>query len=181
MAQLSDEALQEITNYVEVQGLAWAKEFIAGRKAWMEKQGIKASGDLILSLEEQVISTIEGAARTRLEIAFSTHGRYLDMKRLNVPRGGSEFIDNLAAWIEDKGFRGKWTSKFMRKRGLVNEPPNILQMMAWGIAKNRSKKYRRRQWYNKPKSASITDLYNRVAANMPDLVAKQIKEAFQTN
>jgi len=71
------------------------------------------------------------------------------------------------------------TSRFLRQRNLRTAPPSILNQLAWSIAVSRAKRYRRRQWYNKPKSAAITELYNRVAANLPDLVARGIGAAFK--
>ena len=87
-------------------------------------------------------------------------------------------IAALEDWIVRKGLEQKFLRSFMAKRRLKKVPPNVLNQIAWGIAVRRSNRYRRRQWWNKPKSAAITDLYNRVAAGLPDIVAEEIKKGF---
>lgn len=179
MAQLSEKAMAELRDYLEVQGISWAKEFIAGRKAWLESKGIRATGELIRSLQAEVTSTLEAAAQQRIEISFSTPGRYIEIPTLKPPAGGSEYISALETWIEKKGLRETMTQRLIQRRNLRTAPPSILNQLAWSIAISRAKKHRRRQWYNKPKSAAITELYNRVAANLPDLVAREIGAAFK--
>lgn len=179
MAQLSDDTMRELTQYLEVQGIEWARQFIAGRASWLAKKNIRATGELISSLQSEVISTLEGAARTRLEIAFNEYGRYVEMKGIRPPAGGSDYIAAIEAWIDQKGLRQKMLESYLRKRKVRRLPENILNQLAWSVAISRHQRYKRRQWYNKPKSASITDLFNRVAANLPDLVAREIKNAFQ--
>lgn len=180
MAQFSDKALEALTDYVEVQGIQWAKEFIAGRKAWLQSQGIRATGELIKSLESEILDTLEGAAQKRLEIAFNTSGRYVEIPSLKPPRGGTEYIASLEQWIEEKGLREKMTANYLSKRNVRQVPPNILNQLAWSVALSRVERHKRRQWYNKPKSASITELFNRIAANLPELVANEIKAAFSS-
>ena len=102
------------------------------------------------------------------------------MKRLNVAEGGQEFIDSLAAWIIQKGFVQKWQPAFLEKRKLKTAPQNIANQMAWGIVKKRSVAYRRRPWYAKSKSAAVSDLFNRVASEIPDIILQELKAAFQT-
>lgn len=179
---LSNDAIKELQNYLEIQGLAWAREFIDGRKKWMAAKGIRVSSELINSLQEEVSSTLDTAARTRIEIAFKEYGRFLDMKNLKAPAGGAEYIGALEQWIEQKGLRTRFTNRLMQQRGLRTAPANILNQLAWSVAISRhTRAKRRRQWYNKPKSAAITELYNRVAANLPELVAQEIKNAFNKN
>jgi len=100
------------------------------------------------------------------------------MKGLNVPRGGSEFIDALAAWIVKKGLEAKMTRDFVAKRRLKNAPANVLTQLAWSVAITRRSKIRRRSWYAKSKSAAVTDLFNRVSAGLPDIVMDEIKKQF---
>ncbi len=180
MAQLTDEALKEITNYLEIQGLKWAQEYIAGRKAWLQAKGIRATGELIASLQTEVLSTLEGAARTRVELAFNEYGRYVEMRRLHAPAGGSDYILSLEKWIEQKGLLGKMTANYIAKRNVRQVPPSILNQLAWSVAISRHERVkRRRQWYSKSKSASITELFNQVAANLPELVVRELKAAFK--
>lgn len=177
---LSNEAIQTITEYLEVQGLAWAKEFIAYRKQWLQSKGITVTNELINSLQEEVTSNLEGAAKTRIEIAFKEYGRYIEIRNLKAPAGGQEYIQALEDWIEAKGLRQRFTNRLVQRKRLKAVPDNVLNQLAWAIAISRNTRIkRRRQWYNKPKSASITELYNRVAANLPDLVMQEIKHAFR--
>lgn len=177
---LSDDTVKEIQEYLEVQGFKWAREFIAGRKAWLQSKGIAATGDLIDSLGLEVTSTLENALITRIEIEFATYGRYLDMK-MKPAKGGSDYIQGIVQWMEDKGFETKFINDFLakRKRRTITRD-KVLNQIAWGIAIKRSIKYKRRVWWNKPKSAAISDLYNRVAAGLPDKVLQEIKKAFKT-
>ncbi len=180
MAILADEAIKEINDYIHVQGLQWAKEFIEFRKKDLKKRGIEATGDLIDSLQEDVTKRLQQAALVRIEIAFNLHGRFIEMKGLKPPKGGDSYIKALEEWLEEKGFVQKFTNKLVAKRKLKEVPPNILNQLAWSVAVSRSKRDQRpRQWYNKPKQASISDLYNRVAAGLSERVAKEIVNAFK--
>jgi phage replication-related protein YjqB (UPF0714/DUF867 family) len=181
MAALSDDALKELTDYIEVQGLAWAKEFIAYRKSWMESKGIKATGELINSLELEITSILDQAAKTKIAIAFNDYGRFIEIKNLYVPGGGTDYIESLEKWIEKKGYRQKMTANYLATRKVRTVPANILNQLAWAIAISRKNRVaRRRQWYNKPKSAAITELYNKVAAGLPERVAQELKNAFKS-
>lgn len=175
---LPAQTVREIREYIEVQGIAWAKEYIANRRAYLSSRGIRASGDLINEMAFEVQSRLDDALQTRILMAFPEHGRFIDMKRLKTPAGGDDMIANLEDWIQQKGLVGKFTEGFLRKRRLKTVPLNIVNQMAWGIAKKRTKLYRRRAWYAKSKTASITDLYNNIAAGLPDKVMQEIKASF---
>jgi hypothetical protein len=182
MAQ-QEEILANLSEYVLDQGVAWTKEFIAYRRAWLQSKGIPVTGQLISDLKSEVLTRLaglEGAAIARIQIAFPSYGRYIEMPRLKPPAGGTDYIAALEAWIEQKGLRQKMTANYLKRRNLRTAPPNILNQLAWSVAVSRSQNYRRRvQWWNKAKSASITELYNRVAANLPELVAREFTEAFK--
>lgn len=181
MELLSNSAINEINDYVYVQGLAWAKEFIEYRKKWMEKQGIKATGALIASLEQEVTKQLQDQAKVKIEVAFRFYGRIIDMKTYKPASGGAEYIKALENWIEEKGFRERFTRTYMAKRKLTTPPPTIMNQLAWSIAISKANRFkRRRQWYNKPKQASISDLYNRVAAGLPEVVTDEIIKAFKS-
>lgn len=177
---ISDKAIKELSDYIQRQGLDWARQFIAGRKSWMDRKGIKATGELINSLETEVTKTISDAALVKIQIAFEPHGRFIEMKNLQAPAGGADYIASLEEWIDRKGLRGRMTSRYMSTRKARTVPSDILTRLAWSVAVSRHQRVkRRRQWYNKPKQASISDLYNRIAAGLPELVAQEIKNAFQ--
>lgn len=178
---LSKGTVEEIRHYVEVQGIAWAREYIAGRQAYLRSKGMVASGDLLNELAFEIESQLDQALQTRISLAFPEHGRFRDMKRIQAPAGGGDYIENLEAWIQKKGLESKFTPGFMTKKRLKTVPVNIRNQMAWGIAFKRKIAFRRRGgWYAKSKSASVTDLYNHIAAGLPDKVLQEIKAAFNT-
>jgi hypothetical protein len=179
--QLSDEASKELTLFIESEGRAWAERWIADRKAFLNKRKVSASGSLVDSLQYELQSTLGNEIKTTLSIAFDEHGRYIDMKRLNVPDGGSDLILALQAWIVRKNLQSKFESGFLKKRKLKTLPQDALNRMAWGIAINRSKIPRRKAWYAKAKAAGIDDLYNRIAAGLPQIVADEITKNFPKN
>lgn len=131
------------------------------------------------SLRAEVLTTLEQAATVRLELEFKDYGRYVEMRNLKPPAGGDDYLKGLEQWIEKKGLRQRFTDRYLKQRNVRSVPPSILNQLAWSIAIKRQQRYRRRQWYNKPKSAAITELYNRVAANLPDLVMQELKAAFK--
>jgi hypothetical protein len=178
MAEFPEETVNDIKDYIYRQGLNWAKDFIAARKSWLTKQKITASRDLINSIQSEVQNRLEEALMTRIQIEFETYGRYLDIKTLKPARGGGDYVEGLEDWIKKKGFERKFIDGFIKKRRLKRLPPNILNQIAWGIVINRTKKYKRRQWWQRPATAAVTDLYNRVAAGLPELVAKEITKQF---
>lgn len=180
MAQLSEQAIKALTDFIEAEGRKWARLYIVNRQKSLRKRGITTSGQLQQSLGSEVSSQLQGVVTTSIELEFEDYGRLIDMTRLKPPSGGGDYISFLEDWIVRKGLQQKFISGFMRKRKLKAEPQNVLNQIAWGIAVKRTQKYRRRSpWFAKSKTAAVTDLYNRVAAGLPDIVADEIKNAFQ--
>lgn len=176
---LSDAVQKELADYLYTQGREWAEQFIAGRRNYLRSRGIKATDELVQSLEYEVSNVLEEAVMTRIEISFEEYGRYIDLKALKTADGGGDYIEGLKGWIRAKGLESPMVDKYMQKRGLQKPPQNVLNYIAWGIVIKRKMSYKRKQWWNKAKSAAITDLYNNVAAGLPDLVADEIKKAFK--
>ena len=176
---LSRTAIEQLATHIDDVSREWVKEYIRVRQLTMRRRKIEASGRLVDSMQFQITKSINNAVSNTIELAFEDYGRFVEMKRLNVPAGGQELIDNLAAWIEKKGFAQKFTTAFIAKRNLKTAPQNVLNQIAWGITAKRNKGYRRRVWYAKSKSAAVTDLFNRVAAGIPDIVLNELKAAFQ--
>lgn len=175
---LSNNAIVELTEHVESVSRVWVQEYIRVRQATLKKRGIEASGRLVNSLQYGLTKNLNTAVTNTIQLAFEDYGRFVEMKRMNLPNGGQEMIDNLAEWIVRKGFADSFARKFVEKRKLKTVPQNIVNQMAWGIAVKRSKAYRRKVWYAKSKSAAITDLFNQVAAGIPDIVLDELKAAF---
>ncbi len=174
---MTDEQVLELKHTIEGIMEEWAAEFISGRAAFLRKRKIQASGELINSLESEVN---RAAAKEVAEvlISFTEHGRYLDMK-MNPPGGGEDYVGLIVNWIKEKGFEQKFISRYMEQRRLKKVPEKVLVYIAWGIVRKRtSGKFRRKAWWNKAKTGAIADLYNQVAANIPDKISEQIQNQF---
>ena len=180
MAQFSDEALKQLAVFIESESRSWAAQFIAGRQAFLRSRKITATGELIGSFASEIVTALEGQFKTELLIEFEEHGRFVDMKRLKPPQGGGDYIAALMDWIVKKGLERRFVQDFTLKRRLKKPPSDMLRQIAWSIAVKRTQLYLRRAWYAKSKSAAITDLYNRVASGLPDIIAEEIKNAFKT-
>lgn len=177
---LSGSATEQLAAHIDEVSREWVQEYIRVRQATLRKRKIVATGRLIDSMQFQLTKSINSAISNTIELAFEDYGRFAEMKKLNVPAGGTDFIEALAEWIERKGMAQKFISGFMAKRKLKTPPQNVLNQIAWGIAVKRSKGYRRRVWYAKSKSAAVTDLFNRVSAGIPDIVLTELKAGFTT-
>lgn len=101
-------------------------------------------------------------------IDFAEHLRFYDMRNVQrrnqlTPRG----IERIKEWIQEKGissFLKGYKYPLTRKIGGRSTPVpmnRILNNIAWGIARKRSK-LRRRRWYNKLKGTSTYKLYARL-------------------
>lgn len=182
-------ALDKIQQAIEDEARAWAQDFVATRKAFLQKRKIQATGDLQDSIQSQVVNQASSGI-VELLVEFEQHGRFLDMKNLKPSKGGDSYIIALENWLKTKGFFSKFRAKydakyeanrkFSRITSGATREARALNRMAWGIAVNRSNgKYRRRRWYNKPKTAAIAQLFNSIAANLPTIAAEEIAKQFK--
>lgn len=170
----------EVEAYLRTELENWAAEFVRDRVAQLNRRNIKGSGDLANSLRAEVRGQAVDAAVQAL-VSFKEYGRFVDMRRLQPGEAGADYIANLISWIQRKGLADKFTRGYVRRRNLKKPPERVLSYIAFGIARKRSQgKYRRRRWYNKSKTAAINELYNDVQANMPEVIADQIKETLRT-
>lgn len=169
----------EVTAYLREEVQAWAAEFVRDRVSSLRKQNATASGKLAQSLAYEVKGQAVDAA-VQAVIAFEEYGRFIDMRKLQPPKGGADYIANLIDWIQRKGLAQKYIAGYVQKRNLKKPPERVLSYIAFGIARKRSNgKYKRRRWYNRGKTAAIAELYNDIQANMPEVIAQQIKESFR--
>lgn len=159
----------QIKAMIEAELVEFGTTFKEERKAFLAQQ-ISASGDLAQSIEYK----LDEQARedtARLMLNFNDYGRFIDMKRLKavVPSGGieSEYVQLLMKWIQERGLTGKLVDGVMKKYNLKFATPDLLGRIAMGIAINRAKKVKPRKWYNKRKTAGITDVFNKVVAKLP--------------
>jgi hypothetical protein len=156
----------------------WAKKFLEARINRLRKNKMDSSGDLIRSLEYALEGGRAESEATRLLVAFNDYGRIAEMRNISHDKWGRNAMTRLEDWIVRKGV-GNFVYGFMQRRGLKTAPKGILNQIAWGIMVSRShNKFRRNPWYNKAKSAAVTDLYNQVAASMLDRSADVISNNF---
>lgn len=174
---MADESTKRINSRIAKVGDGWAKKFLAQRKAILSKRKIQASGDLAASIEHAVEEG-SGQAAVSLLIAFNDYGRIVEMRRFSHDKWGRNAVTRVEDWIRHKGV-SRFVPGFMQKYQLKNVPKDFINRAAWGILVARSGgKFRRRPWWNKAKSAALTDLYNQVAEATLDEAANQITESF---
>jgi hypothetical protein len=173
------EETEQIKSLIRKEMQAWAVQWSIQRRNALRAQKIDAGGQLSRSIEFEIMRQSVAEA-VELQIAFETYGRYIDIKKLKTADGGKEYIAGVEDWIKKRGFEQKFINAFVKNRKLKRIPETALNQIAWGIVKKRvTGKYRRRAWYNKAKTAAISDLYNTVAAALPLTVGESIKESFK--
>ena len=170
----------QIKDFIESELRLLAEKFVRERTAALQGRKISASGELQDSLQYEITRQARAEAVEML-LAFEEHGRFIDMKRLKPPTNfGNPYVTLIEEWIRTRGWEQRFIQKFMATRKLRTIPKNVLNQIAWGIAIKRSNgKYRRRKWYNAPKSAFVSEVFNHIAAGLPDLVSKSVTDAFK--
>lgn len=177
---LSDNHIEILKDHIHRESEVWVKEYIQNRKTVLEKRGSKATGQLISSLQFALTQATSGAVTNTIEIAFNESGRFIDMKRLKPSEGGDEYIAALAKWIVDKGLYEKMVQRYIETRKLRKAPANVLQNLAWAMAKKRAERTpKRTKWYASSSTGAVSDLFNRVAAGLPDIIIKELKKGFE--
>lgn len=169
-------ARQALNAYLQRELEAFCAEFVRDRAAQLRSRKAVASGDLARSLAYEVRAQAVDAGVQAL-IAFEESGRFIDMRRLQPAEGGADYIANIIRWIEEKGLREKFVAGYVRRRNLKKPPERVMTYIAFGIARKRfNGKYRRTRWYNKSKTAKISELYDQILAGMPEVVLEELKK-----
>lgn len=169
---------QQLNDFLLAELEAFAAEFVRDRTTALRRRRAEATGELVRSLEYEARAQ-SLAAGAQLLIAFEEQGRFIDMRRLQPPEGGADYIANLIKWIEAKGLSQKFIQGYMDKRGLKTVPDRVLTFIAFGIARKRfNGRYRRTRWYNKAKTARVEVLFDRIRAGIPELVVEELKKPF---
>lgn len=170
-----DNSTAAIQSFIQEELVQLAQVFIRERVASLKARKIVASADLVNSFAYELNSQAKAEA-VELLMAFEEHGRFIDMRRLKPPTEfGNPYINLLEEWIRKRGWEQKFIDGFMRRRKLRQVPKNVLNMIAWGIAIKRSNgKFRRKRWWNAPKTAFISDAFNQIAAALPDIVSQSM-------
>lgn len=169
--------MKDLNNALEEVLIAWAADYKNRRIAYLRARKIESSGDLIDGFAYEATKP-DGSVIT-LNIKFDDHGRIIDMKPQSITydKWGRNAIDRLRGWVERRGVE-KFVPGQLKARGRIpSDKATFLNNVAWGIMVNRSKgNLRRRAWYAKSTTASVTDLYNQVALTMLDTSSDNISE-----
>jgi hypothetical protein len=175
---------ERIREYLKHELTEFSIAFIDERKKVLRAQKLPIDGDLLQSFEREIQAQSQDEA-IRLSIAFLDSGRFIDMKPETIAhdKWGRNYIERLEEWINSIGVE-KFVYGFLDKPGRTFKLgsggySSLINSMAWGIAKARTKgKFRRKQWWNKDKTRATFRLVNTLAANMPDVVADTVLESF---
>ena len=177
---LSDNHIEILKAHIHHESEVWVKEYIQNRKTVLEKKRAKVSGELISSLQYALTQVTSGAVTNTIEIAFAEHGRFVDIKKLKPAAGGEDYLAELAKFIVEKGLYQKMVQRYIETRKLRKAPPNVLQNLAWAMAKKRAERTpKRTKWYASSSTGAVSDLFNRVAAGLPDIIIKELKHGFE--
>lgn len=156
----------------------WAGQFIQRQRAALIKARAKASGSLADSIKQRISAT-SLRLETKIIFSFLEYGRYIDMKRLDQTR--QRPVEAIEAWIRARGV-AKFKARFKKASGgrVYSDESKLIRAMAWGIVKGKvkTKKHRRRAWYNKRKDYQYYLLVDRLRKLYSDFGVKSAKEAF---
>lgn len=169
---------EHLKDLIAAEAQDWVNGFISARVAFLSrdisKSGVLA-GSMTASIDRQA-----RAEAVELLIGFEEYGRFIDMKPTAQDKWGRPAIERIKKWVLKVGldeFEGGFLRKYGRLPALDGQ---FLNKIAWGIAVKRSGgKYRRRRWWNKPKTAGISELFNEVAAIIPPAVAQQVSKTLK--
>ncbi len=110
--------------------------------------------------------------------AFAKHGRYLDLRRMNKPGGGKEYIAELVEWLRDGGLdKFRRTPSPERIKAPVGSN-KYLNSLAWGIVRKKKKHKRRR--LQKGWGGQLSELTRELMTGYQHRTVSEIKEAFKT-
>lgn len=172
--------MSEVVNqFLEKTADEWAARWVQSRmKALSTGKRGKASGNLNKSFGH---TTRREKENILTSIGFEDYGRFLDMVRLNYSHDtwGRNAFMRLEDWIKRKG-PPRFVPGFIRKYGKVPARESaFINRVAWGIVKSRTNGFHKRvKWYSKAKGGGINDLFNQVAAGLPEKVGQELKGGF---
>lgn len=156
----------------------WAAGFVQARVAYLSRTASR-SGVLERSVQSEIVRAAQRDAVEAL-IAFQEYGRFIDMKPTAQDKWGRQALKRIEEWADavglenfERGFIKRYGSRPLRDEAFLNR-------IAWGIVKKRATgKYRRRRWWNPAKTASVTELLNKVAAALPPRVGADVAQTLK--
>jgi hypothetical protein len=154
----------------------WADEWIDKRKAGAEKAGLIGTGELVNSFQS-ALTLATPNQRAKAEFIFSTHGRYMDMKKLEFNR--MPRVEALESYIRKKGVANFMEAHRKHRKYIPQDQDKLIKDIAFGMAIGiyRKNTLKRRRWYNKPAYQGIQILYRRLLDNLSIFTNEQIKAA----
>ncbi len=161
--------------FVEELTMRLVEEWISRRKDVLAK--FKDKGDLYNELTAISKGVVNQAVT--VGIKFPDSGRFVDMKRKPSKGIGRQQIEALKAWAERNlaEIKPRIAKNYENRKTPVTDM-RMINDIAWGIARNRTKKGgRRKRWYNRPKGALLATLFDEVAAGLFDRTADNILKA----
>ena len=168
------ESNEELKEFIAIELHELASQYIANRTAFLAGKRRNASGNLSNEMAFDIDKQARAEAVTLL-LAFEEHGRYIDMKRLNAPDGGRDYVQAIEDWIRARGWEQRFIEKFRTMHNLRKVPPSVLTQIAWGIVKKRAIKVRPKRWYNASKTAWLADVFNTIAAKLPEKTSEILR------
>ena len=167
-----------IEEFLHAELEAWCAEFVKDRAYNLRNRKAKASGDLVNSLQYEVQAQALNASVEAI-IFFEESGRFIDMRTLQPAEGGPDYIANIIKWMVSKGIKEKMIRGYMRRRSLKKVPDRVMTYIAFGIARKRfNGRYRPKRWYNKSKAAGLSEIFQNIMADLPDLITTELKKDF---
>lgn len=153
----------------------WAPIFVQNRLDAARQAGLVASRELLRSMRSEVTDALRDVQS--FYFAMEGYGRILDMRRRR--QGRIPPIEEIIDWIRDVGI-SKFRPGFVRRRGSVPASnQQLLNQIAWGVAKKAvsKKRRKRRRWYAKDKESDIDDLYTRLMSALQEETLRDQKDA----
>lgn len=178
-------AAETVGQFIERTGDDWAARWLAARASRFAQENAKgkrgrgvASGNLKKSLDKKVEVAPTGSGV--ISLYFEDSGRYIDMKKLAHDKWGRNAITRLMEWAQTRGVENFKEGQLKKYGYWPKTEAQQLNKIAWGIARSKTDgKFKRIPWYARAKGGGISELYNRVAAGLPEVAAKEIKDSFK--
>lgn len=154
----------------------WSREFIDRRQAGVRKENLLSSQELLQSFRAAVAMASPGQ-NARVQLLFATHGRYLDMKKIQFGKKPDQA--SIEDYVRKKGVEN-FRQKHRRVRDYIpKDEDKLIADIAFGIGIGilRKNRFRRRRWYNKPAYQGINILYRRLLDGLAGFSAEDIRNA----
>lgn len=159
----------------------WSDGFVAALEAQAKSRLRDDTGQGTSSFDHTEIKAgLDRAAQ--IQVSFYEYLRYFDMRNSNLRRDrdlSPEGIETIKEWVDRNyneligGYAGKTVSP---KTGYPIPRTRIINNMAWGISKKRTR-IKRKQWYNKLKSQKQYQLYFTMLDELLPVMLEQTKRA----